>query len=44
MVETLPCNAGDMALIPGQGTKIPHGEQQLSWRTTLSPDPDKYIN
>ena len=28
-VENLPSNAGDMGLIPGQGTKIPHTVGQL---------------
>ena len=30
MVENLPCNAGDVSSIPGQGTKIPHALGQLS--------------
>ena len=30
MVKTLPCNAGDMGLIPGGGTQIPHAMGQLS--------------
>ena len=30
MVKTLPCNAGDVGLIPGQGTKIPCAAGQLS--------------
>ena len=25
----LPCNVGDMSLIPGQGNKIPHAAEQL---------------
>ena len=25
-----PCNAGDVSLIPSQGTKIPHAVEQLS--------------
>ena len=29
MVNNPPCNAGDMGLIPGQGTKIPHAAEQL---------------
>ena len=29
MVKNLPCNAGDMGLIPGQGTKIPLAMEQL---------------
>ena len=30
MVKNLPSNVGDMGLIPGQGTKIPHALGQLS--------------
>ena len=30
MVKNLPCNAGDVGLIPGRGTKIPHAAEQLS--------------
>ena len=30
MVNNLPCDAGDVGLIPGQGTKIPHAMKQLS--------------
>ena len=26
MVKNLPCNVGDVGLIPGQGTKIPHAK------------------
>ena len=33
-VTTLPCNAGDVGLIPGQGTKIPHVVEQLSLGAT----------
>ena len=29
MVKNLPSNAGDIGLIPGQGTKIPHAMGQL---------------
>ena len=29
MVKNLPCNTGDMGLIPGQGTKTPHAVGQL---------------
>ena len=28
-VKNLPSNAGDVGLIPGQGTKIPHAAGQL---------------
>ena len=34
MVKNLPYNAGDMGSIPGQGTKIPHAGEQLSWCLT----------
>ena len=35
MVKNLPCNAGDVGSIPGQGTKISHAAGQLSlWATT----------
>ena len=38
MVKNLPYNAGDMGLIPGQGTKIPHATGQLSpCATTTEP-------
>ena len=30
MVKNLPGSAGDMGLIPGQGTKILHAAEQLS--------------
>ena len=30
VVKNLPSNAGDMGLIPGQGTKIPCALEQLS--------------
>jgi len=30
VVKNLPCNAGDMDSKPNQGTKIPHGLEQLS--------------
>ena len=30
VVKNLPSNAGDMGLIPGQGTKIRHAMRQLS--------------
>ena len=34
MVQSLPSNAGDVGLIPGQGTKILHIAGQLGLRTT----------
>ena len=30
VVKNLPSNAGDVGLIPGQGTKIQHATEQLS--------------
>ena len=30
IIKNLPSNAGDMGLIAGQGTKIPHDSGQLS--------------
>ena len=30
MIKDPPCNAGDVGLIPGQGTEIPHAQEQLS--------------
>ena len=30
VVKSLPCNAGEAALIPGRGTGIPHAEKQLN--------------
>ena len=32
MVKSLPSNAEDVGLIPGQGTKIPHAAGQLNPR------------
>ena len=34
VIKNPPSNAGDMASIPGRGTKIPHAMGQLSPRTT----------
>ena len=36
MVKNLPSNAGDVGLIPGQGTKIPHAAEQISLRATTT--------
>ena len=36
VVKNPPSNAGDMGLIPGQGTKIPHAVGQLSPLTTTT--------
>ena len=43
VVKNLPCNAGDGGSIPGEGTKIPHGLEQLGpcARTTeTAPQPE----
>ena len=29
VAKNLPCNAGNISSIPGQGTKIPHAVEQL---------------
>ena len=39
VVKNAPCNAGDMGSIPGQGTKIPHAERQLSPGSTTRENP-----
>ena len=36
VVKNLPYNAGDVGLIPGQGTKIPHAVGQLSPHVTTT--------
>ena len=36
MVKNLPCHAGDVGLIPGQGTKIPRAAEQLSPRAATT--------
>ena len=36
MVKNLPSNAGDVGLIPGRGTKIPHATGELSLCTTTT--------
>ena len=36
VVENPPYNAGDIGLVPGQGTKIPHAAGQLSLRTATT--------
>ena len=33
-IKTLPCNAGNTGLIPGQDTIIPHASQQVNPSTT----------
>ena len=36
VTKNLPCNAGDMGFIPGQGHKIPPAKEQLSPSTTAT--------
>ena len=36
VVKNLPCSAGNVGSIPGQGTKIPHATGQLSPRATTT--------
>ena len=36
MVKKLPCNAGNMDLIPGWGTRIPHAVEQLNLHTATT--------
>ena len=36
VVKNPPSNAGDLGLIPGLGTKIPHASGQLSSRATTT--------
>ena len=37
MLEKLPSSAGDMSLIPGQGTKVPRAAGQLKHARTTEP-------
>ena len=36
VIKNLPSNAGDVGLIPGRGTKIPHAVGQLSPRAATT--------
>ena len=36
MVKKPPCNAGDMGLIPGWETRIPHAVEQLNPHTATT--------
>ena len=38
VVKDLPCNAGDLSLIPDQGTRIPRAEEHLSPHITSTED------
>ena len=44
VVKNLPSNLGDVGLIPGQGTKIPHATGQLSPCTTMKAQHSLYKN
>ena len=39
MVKNLPCNTGDLGLIPGQGTKSSHASGQVkpAYTTIIEP-------
>ena len=39
VVQNLPCNSGGEGSIPGQGTKIPHPEEQLESLCSATKDP-----
>ena len=39
VVKSLPCDAGDMASIPGRETEIPHPTEKLSQCTTTTQPP-----
>ena len=41
MVKNLPCNAGDVGSIIGQGTKIPNAARQLSPCATTTESADR---
>ena len=36
VVRNLPCNAGDLSSIPGQGTNIPRAAGQLGWQVATT--------
>ena len=36
VAENLPCNAGDVSSIPGQGTKTPQAKKQLSLHVPIT--------
>ena len=36
VINNPPSNAGDVGLIPGRGTKIPHATEQLSQNTVTA--------
>ena len=40
MIKNTPCNAGNMGLIPGRGTKIPDASEQLSLLTATRESKD----
>ena len=47
MVKNLPCSAGDVGLIPGQGSKIPHTSGTTkpaphNYRSLQAPEPTSH--
>ena len=36
VLKSLACNAGDLGLIPGPGTKIPHASEKVSPLATIT--------
>ena len=34
-VKNLPCSAGDVGLVPSEGSKVPHAAEQLSLHAEL---------
>ena len=44
MVKKPPSNTGDVGLIPGRGTKIPHSAEELSlWLLSWEPQPEAVL-
>ena len=44
VIKNIPCRAGDVCSVPGQGTKIPQAVEQLSpWATTRVQAPQERI-
>ena len=35
-VKNLPCSAGDVGLVPSEGSKVPHAAEQLSSYATTT--------
>ena len=34
-IKNLPCSAGDVGLIPGEGSKVPHAAEKLGLHAEL---------